>query len=491
MKSKIFLSFFVFQLIILPQTNFIQQITSGDFDARNPFLEQSFFTNDSLKIFFELHKDGYSNIYTVKYNSSTQTFRDTVAVTKGPAININPSFKSYVGLLYQSNRNGNWDIMFASDSNYSFGTIRNLTNSSEDEIYPKFVKSFIDGSPYDSTLILFRRGNDVILLSLKDNNFNEEVMFKGDSLHSYVDFDGMYYYGFWDLPKDGLYIFAIEKDLNNNKKIVSRYKASNGWEDIKTVVDSCDCSEFTIETIDYTLVNVPVYQDSVNGNRRLFYLEDWETPKEPLELPISYDGNIYNFRSYFSPQVTKVSNATSSLVDLYFPHTYLVEQNDKVKILLNRGDDGWWQQDTLVDCSYNLPNVAIGPVGYANYNGIVVYTVWEDSSNGHIQLFGRKEYASFGAVKDESYVSDFVLYQNYPNPFNPNTKIEYKILKGSDIKFEVLNILGEKVFEENYGYKLPGRYNVDFNGSSLSSGVYFYSIITEENKFTRKMVLLK
>jgi hypothetical protein len=64
--------------------------------------------------------------------------------------------------------------------------------------------------------------------------------------------------------------------------------------------------------------------------------------------------------------------------------------------------------------------VAIGPLGYATYSGIVVYTIWEDSSNGHLQLFGRKEYASLGAVENETYLNDFVLYQNYPNPFFSN-----------------------------------------------------------------------
>ncbi len=77
------------------------------------FIEPEFFITDSLKVFFELHKNGYSNIYFIKYNSSTQTFGDTVAITRDFAININPSFKSNVGLIFQSNRNGNWDIMFA------------------------------------------------------------------------------------------------------------------------------------------------------------------------------------------------------------------------------------------------------------------------------------------------------------------------------------------------------------------------------------------
>ena len=134
MKIRILFFLLFFPLVILPQNNFIEQITSGDFDARNPFLEPSFFTNDSLRIFFELHKNGYSNIYYVKYNSSDQTFGDIIAITKDLEIDINPSFKSNIGLIFQSNLNGNWDIMFIPENDYSFGTIRNLTNSSENEI---------------------------------------------------------------------------------------------------------------------------------------------------------------------------------------------------------------------------------------------------------------------------------------------------------------------------------------------------------------------
>ncbi len=501
MKKTIFFSLLFLQSLILPQTNFVQPITSGDFDARNPFIAPEFYTNDSLKIFFEFHKNGYSNIYILKHNQLTQTFGNPLAITNDLALNINPSFKSYYGLIFQSNRNGNWDIMFVPDSNYSFGELRNLTNSSENEVSPKFVKYFPDGSPFDSTLILFKRDSDIVLLSMKNNNLTEQVMFKGDSLHSYTEFEGIYYHDFWGLPRSGIYIFAIEKDLNNDKRIVRRYKASDGWEDIKSVVDSCNCSGLTIEVLDYPLMNVPVYQDSLNGNRRLFYLEDWETPQKPLELPITYDGNISNFRSYMPPQVTKISSAKSSISDFYFPHTYLVEQNGKVKILLNLNDDAWLQHDTLVECSYNLPNVAIGPLGYAPYSGSVIYTVWEDSSYGHIQLFGRKEYASLGTVENESYANDFVLYQNYPNPFNPTTKIEYKILRGSEIRFSVVNILGEKVIERNFGHQFPGNYKIDFSATggsasggdayNLPSGVYVYSIYTNENRLSRKMMLIK
>ncbi len=160
------------------------------------------------------------------------------------------------------------------DSNYCSVKYRNLLIVSENEVSPKFVKYFLDGGPFDSTLVLFKRGNDIVLLSLKNNRLTEQIIFKGDSLHSYTEFSGMYYYDLWGLPRGGLYIFAIEKDLNNIKRIVSRYKGSNGWEENKSVVKIVATAvDLTIRRLHHYLLGMFQYiKIRLNGNRRLFYL---------------------------------------------------------------------------------------------------------------------------------------------------------------------------------------------------------------------------
>lgn len=80
---------------------------------------------------------------------------------------------------------------------------------------------------------------------------------------------------------------------------------------------------------------------------------------------------------------------------------------------------------------------------------------------------------------------------NYPNPFNPSTKIEYKLSQATDVKLNVVNVLGEKVFEQDLGYQSAGTYKIDFDGKNLQSGVYIYSIYTNENRLSRKMMLMK
>ncbi|CUU08034.1 Por secretion system C-terminal sorting domain-containing protein, partial [Candidatus Thermokryptus mobilis] len=96
-------------------------------------------------------------------------------------------------------------------------------------------------------------------------------------------------------------------------------------------------------------------------------------------------------------------------------------------------------------------------------------------------------------VEDEKtkFPEKYVLYQNYPNPFNPNTKIEFELPEKANIKLTINDILGreiEKLVDKEYN---SGKYQVEFNGSNLPGGVYFYRL--EAGKFVsvKKMILLK
>ena len=85
----------------------------------------------------------------------------------------------------------------------------------------------------------------------------------------------------------------------------------------------------------------------------------------------------------------------------------------------------------------------------------------------------------------------FSLYQNYPNPFNPSTKIKFQISKLSDVKLVVYDIPGREVATLVNEKLKAGTYEVEFEGKSLPSGVYFYSFVTESFKETKKMVLIR
>jgi hypothetical protein len=85
----------------------------------------------------------------------------------------------------------------------------------------------------------------------------------------------------------------------------------------------------------------------------------------------------------------------------------------------------------------------------------------------------------------------FTLYQNYPNPFNTTTRIRYDIPQKDYIKLSIYDTQGREVSCLVNGICERGSYLVDFNGSALASGLYFYVLRNSYDSYVRKMILLK
>lgn len=83
------------------------------------------------------------------------------------------------------------------------------------------------------------------------------------------------------------------------------------------------------------------------------------------------------------------------------------------------------------------------------------------------------------------------LYQNYPNPFNPSTTIGFDLGKSSQVALDIFDITGRKVAELANGPMTKGYHSVRFDGSGLSSGVYFYRLTASGFVQTRQLVLVK
>lgn len=86
---------------------------------------------------------------------------------------------------------------------------------------------------------------------------------------------------------------------------------------------------------------------------------------------------------------------------------------------------------------------------------------------------------------------EFMLHQNYPNPFNPVTNIKFDILKAGIVKMSVTDISGKVVSEPLNSNLTPGTYVMDFNASELASGIYFYTLLSNDLRITKKMTVVK
>jgi len=92
---------------------------------------------------------------------------------------------------------------------------------------------------------------------------------------------------------------------------------------------------------------------------------------------------------------------------------------------------------------------------------------------------------------DEDIPERFSLFQNYPNPFNPSTTISYSIPTEGYVTLKVYDVLGNEVASLVDERKHSGTFDVHYNASVLSSGIYYYQLVTSEFTSTKKLILMK
>ncbi len=143
-----------------------------------------------------------------------------------------------------------------------------------------------------------------------------------------------------------------------------------------------------------------------------------------------------------------------------------VQVNDNDEVVENSRENmaRWWGEDNL---AWNTPSQWGSAVLVED-----IYTYGIDS-------------------KDVVKANRFKLSQNFPNPFNPSTSIDYSIEKTGAVKLTVFDMLGHEVATLVNEVKVPGAYKATFDGTGLTSGIYFYQLQAGTNISTNKMMLLK
>ncbi|AFH48752.1 5'-Nucleotidase domain protein [Ignavibacterium album JCM 16511] len=147
------------------------------------------------------------------------------------------------------------------------------------------------------------------------------------------------------------------------------------------------------------------------------------------------------------------------------------------------------RNDTIYSYS-NLTSESIAELKVDNQNKIWMGEV----GTGRLLVFDGTNLSTITDIKDillSGTPNTFELYQNYPNPFNPGTKISWQSPVRSWQTLKVYDILGNEVITLVDEYREAGIYEVEFNASTLPSGVYFYQLKSGDFRESRKMILLR
>jgi len=220
----------------------------------------------------------------------------------------------------------------------------------------------------------------------------------------------------------------------------------------------------------------------------------------------------YDYKDNIVPDI--IERGGGDEWNTYMAYEYSIRDDDTTSALSYQWD--WnssqykrYKRQTCVYLDFNYVQNYISSCFNETYNNF--NSSWEDGfadikftdsygNNFSFQTYRADFYYSITTtdVADEgNNISNFSLSQNYPNPFNPSTTIHYSIPNESEVSISVYNILGAKVEELFRGRSPAGNYEVNWNASNFSSGIYFLRMnavsIKSNGHFAdvKKLILLK
>ncbi len=183
-----------------------------------------------------------------------------------------------------------------------------------------------------------------------------------------------------------------------------------------------------------------------------------------------------------------VSGVNNNYGEMYVKDTL---GGDSTRVSLQDGNNNYenhWDSNFIDNPAYKYINTGSK---FSELRGIIYF------SFSNYKLCPRKadDFVGFIPTAVNGYTNKmpgtFGLNQNYPNPFNPSTVITFSIPKASQVTLKIYDILGQEVKTLVNDSKMPGKYTISFNASSLSSGVYFYALRAGKYFQVKKMMLLK
>lgn len=344
-----------------------------------------------------------------------------------------------------------------------------------------------------SNLILLEKydGTDSMIVASKDGIWTKYVNSKVISAetggvstpeHSYISYDITQKLPNWSLGSEF-----------SNEWI--------GWMDLnRTSVGGWGSSNYSCAMV--LAANSPILNASSTQGYAIGY-EYNSAGDDPLVL--------FKFEKGISTGTTLPTGATKILTSGY----NYADADNGVNFYVKLNPDGTWTIKTKKGAKLDYAS-AINPASYSDSE--VTSSTPDDTYEGkdfkyigwayaHNTAITSADFSNLGAGMYTSYTPpvtienktnnqtnkkyEFELYQNYPNPFNPVTNIAYSLKVDTNVKLKVFNSIGQEVKVLVNGYQTNGKYTVQFDASSLPSGIYYYMLETTYGSFTKKMLLIK
>jgi len=286
----------------------------------------------------------------------------------------------------------------------------------------------------------------------------------------------------WCVAASGNEVHVVWMDNRDGNAEIYYKRSTDGgtsWGADTRLTNNSAGSAYPSVTVSGLVVNV-VWEDNRDGNDEIYY-------KRSTDGGTSWGADTRltnNSAASERPSVT-VSGSVVHVVwddgrDGSHPEIYYKRSTD--------GGTSWGADFRLT----NNPANSFSP--FVSVSGSVVHVVWRDERDGNFEIYYKRDPTGnpVGIINYNSEIpGEFSLSQNYPNPFNPNTIINFQLSMFNFVSIKVYHVLGNEVSTLVNEKLNAGSYSISFNGSNLSSGIYFYKLTAGDFSITRKMTLLK
>jgi hypothetical protein len=404
----------------------------------------------------------YDSVYNIYIRQTSPDSGKNVLIFSDTNQIANPKiafidYSSNVRIVWQSFINNHWQILSREIINDTLGNVVSMTDSLNDNIMTSLGSQILAWIQNGNLLVQFLDSAKTSVITLDSVNCSNP-----------------------EVGKNGLFV-VYQKGLTGNRQIYSAIYNSYtnpAWAFAK-ISKGGDNINPSVGPFEYSIS----YQSMHNGVWKIIS----NIIKNDTTGNINY--NCENPCVFAYPIPTK---RLSSITPFF-----IVYDSDSLKLnkeVICMPSPVWPHPDTTINLS-NSPGDDYAPlISYYHTDTTYIAVFWTHEENGTKDIWMAKTIYTpeIGGVKEPPQVlSNYTLEQNYPNPFNPVTTISYTIAAKDFVTIKVSDLLGKEVATLVNEEKAAGSYSVNFNGSKLSSGVYFYRMQAGSFVETKKLILVK
>ena len=245
--------------------------------------------------------------------------------------------------------------------------------------------------------------------------------------------------------------------------------------------------------------NSPLYPSPLNNEGSVYSSLQYMTltrnvPADKLLIGIPFYGKEFNSSGLFQSYSGTVPDLTySDIMDTVSSHgwTYFWDSVSAAPYYVNSSANKFITLDDTASVRIKTEFCVTQKLG-----GVMIWALGQDLINPYqplLESIAKTVKNNPVFVNDESVpkVNTFNLFANYPNPFNPSTTIKFTLVENSAVKLIVYDIMGQELKTLINQILTSGTHTIQFDGTGLSSGIYFYVLTSGSKSMSKKMILLK